>query len=652
MGGKLLWEPSEEWKKNSNMTRFMDFVNKRHGQNFQDYNGLYNWSIESISDFWVAMWDFADIKASKRWDTVVDDANKMPGAKWFSGAELNYAENLLKYRDNRTAIISKRETEKSEKMSYAELYDTVARLAKSLREIGVAPGDRVVAYTPNMVETAIAMLAATSIGAIWASAATDTGLEAALDRFGQIGPKVLFVADEYFYKGKVFNSLSNVEKIVEGVPSIEKVIVASYMGERGDISSVPKSVHFDDFLAKEKGLEIKFEQVPFEHPLYIMFTSGTTGKPKCLVQGVGGILISHLKDLLLFTDLKPEDTHYYVTTCSWMMWNWLLTSLAVGATAVLYDGNIMYPDWGAIWKMIQDEKVTVFGTSASYINLLKSQGTHPGKEYDLSSLKEISQTGSALSAEGFEWLYQEVKKDLYFNSMSGGTDINAVFVGHNPISPVYSGEITGPTLAMKVKSYGEDGKPVIGKQGELVCEASAPSMPLYFWNDPDGKRYHDAYFNVYPGVWRHGDYILVHSDTGGITFYGRSDSVLMPSGVRIGTAEIYNQVDKIEEIEDSLAIGQDWEGDQRIILFVKLAPGYQLTDDLKTSVRKILRVGASPRHIPAKIIEVPDIPYTLNMKKVESAVTNLIHGKPVLNRDALVNPKSLDYFENLEELKT
>lgn len=649
---KLLWEPSEEWTRNTNMTRFMDSVNKRHGQNFNSYNELYNWSIDNTPDFWAAMWDFADIKASKRWDTVVDDVSKMPGAKWFSGARLNYAENLLRHRDERTAIISKRETKESIRMSYAELYDNVARLAKSLRDIGVAPGDRVVAYSPNIIQTVVAMLAATSIGAIWSSAATDTGLEAALDRFGQIGPKILFAADEYLYKEKVFNSLTNVEQIVKGVPSIEKVIVASYMGARSDISHIPNSVHFDDFLSREKGLEIQFEQLPFEHPLYIMFSSGTTGKPKCLVQGVGGILISHLKDLLLFTDLKPGDTHYYVTTCSWMMWNWLLSSLAVGATVVLYDGNVLYPDVYALWKLIQDEGITIFGTSASYINLLKSQEAKPGKEYDLSSLREISQTGSALSAEGFEWIYQEVKKDLYFNSMSGGTDINAVFISGNPISPVYAGEIAAPTLAMKLKAYDEKGNSIVGRQGELVCEASAPSMPLYFWNDPDGKRYHDAYFNVYPGIWRHGDYILISSDTGGTTFYGRSDSVLMPSGVRIGTAEIYNQVEEMEEIADSLAIGQSWEGDQRIILFVKLAEGYQLTDDLKNKIRKTLRVSASPRHVPAKIIEVPDIPYTLNMKKVESAVTNILHGKPVLNRDALINPDSLDYFENVEELKT
>jgi len=649
---KLLWEPSEEWKRNANITKFMNLVNTRYGQNFHSYSELYHWSIDNIPDSWTAMWDFAEIKASKGWETVVDDVSKMPGARWFIGAELNFAENLLRYRDSHTAFIFRGETQKSARMSYAELYDSVARLAKPLREIGVAPGDRVVAYMPNMMETAIAMLAATSIGAIWASAATDTGLGAALDRFGQIEPKVLFVADEYFYKGKVFNSLSNVERIVEGTPSIEKVIVASYMGERPDISHIPNSVHFDDFLSKEKGHEIQFEQLPFEHPLYIMFSSGTTGKPKCLVQGAGGVLIKHLKDLLLYSDLKREDIHFYITTCSWMMWNWLLSSLAVGATVVLYDGNVLYPDIGAMWKLIQDERITIFGTSASYINLLKSQGAKPGRDYDLSSLREISQTGSPLSAEGFEYVYQEIKKDLYFNSMSGGTDINAVFIGGNPISPVYAGELAAPTLAMKMKAYDDKGNSIVDQQGELVCEAAVPSMPLYFWNDPNGERYRDAYFNVYPNVWRHGDYIMVHSETGGITFLGRSDSVLMPSGLRIGTAEIYNQVEKLEEVDDSLAIGQSWEGDQRIVLFVKLAEGYHLTEDLTNKIRKTLRENASPRHVPAKIIEVPDIPYTLNMKKVESAVTNIIHGKPVLNRDALINPDSLDYYKNLKELQS
>ncbi len=650
---KLLWQPSKERRKKSNMFKFIDYVNKNYGQRFSTYDELYSWSISDIPTFWAAIWDFVKIKASKSYDTVVDDLKKMPGAKWFSGARLNFAENLLRYRDNRTAFIFKGETQKSARMSYAELYDTVARLSKSLRQIGVSPGDRVAAYMPNMMETAIAMLASTSIGATWASCATDIGPAAAVDRLGQIEPKVLFTVDGYFYKGKEFNSLANAAEIVKKIPSVQKVVVASYKGQKQDISCVPNSVHWVDFLAPEKGLDIKFEQLPFDHPVYIMFSSGTTGKPKCMVQGAGGILINHLKELVLHTDLTREDTLFYITTCSWMMWNWMISSLGVGNTLVLYDGNPNYPDPGAMWKLIQDEKVTVFGCSASYINFLRSENVKPGKDYDLSSLQEISQTGSALSADGFEYVYQQIKNDLWFNSISGGTDINGCFCAGNPISPVYAGQLQGPALGMKVNVYDEYGKPILDREGELVCEAPAPSMPLYFWNDPDGKKYREAYFEVYPGVWRHGDYVMRDSKTGGFIFFGRSDSVLKPSGVRIGTAEIYNQVEKLEEIADSLAIGQNWEGDQRIILFVKVAEGHSLTEELKNKIRKALRENASPRHVPAKILQVPDIPYTLNMKKVESAVTNIIHGRPVLNRDALVNPQCLDYYEKLlDELKT
>jgi len=650
--GKLLWEPTEERKRNANITKFMDFVNKRYKKNFRTYQELYDWSISKIPDFWASVWDFVGIKASKDYTTVVDDVSKMPGAKWFIGAKLNFAENLLRYRDDHTAFVFKGENQRSTRMSYAELYDSVARLAKSLREMGVAPGDRVVGYMPNMIETAVAMLATTSIGAIWSSCATDIGPMAALDRFGQIEPKVLFTADGYFYKGKTFNTLLNAAEIVKGIPSIKKVIVASYIEDKPNIDHIPNSVHYDDFLSKESGLEIKFEQLPFDHPVFIMFSSGTTGKPKCMVQGAGGILINHLKELIIQTDLKREDIHFFITTCSWMMWNWMLSSLAVGNTLILYDGNPIYPDPGAMWRLIQDEKVTMFGTSATYINYIRGQGLKPGKDYDLSSLREIWQTGSPLLPEGFEYAYREIKKDLHFNSSSGGTDINGCFCTGSPISPVYAGELQSPALGMKVKAYDENGNPVVDQQGELVCEASAPSMPLYFWKDPNDERYRRAYFSVYPNIWRHGDYIIIHGDTGGITFFGRSDSVLKPSGVRIGTAEIYNQVENLEEVTDSLAIGQNWRGDQRIILFVKLTEGYHLTEDLKNKIKVTLRKNASPRHVPAKIIEVPDIPYTMNMKKVESAVTNLIHGRPVLNRDALINPESLDYYEDLKELQT
>ena len=647
--GKLLWKPSEELIRKANITRFIEFVNKKYGLKIDSYAQLYDWSVENIPDFWAAMWEFGEVIASRGYDKVVDDLSKFPGAKWFVGARLNFAENLLRYRDNHTAFIFRGENRKSARMTYAELYAQVGRLANSLRKMGIRPGDRVVAYMPNLMETAIAMLAATSIGATWASCGAELGAPAALDRLGQIEPKVLFTADGYWYKGKTFNTLPKAEKVAKKIPSLEKVVVVSYVQEKPDISSIPNAVNYRDFLSPEEQTEIKFEQLPPDHPLYIMFSSGTTGKPKCMVQGAAGVLVNHLKELLLHTDLKREDTIMYITSPSWMMWNWLLSSLAVGATIVLYDGNPNYPDPGAMWKLIQDEKITIFGCSASYINYLRSLGIKPGKEYDLSSLREISQTGSPLSAEGFEYVYEAIKKDLHFNSISGGTDINGCFAAGSPILPVYAGELQSRALGMKVKAYDEKGNPVVDRQGELVCEAPSPSMPIYFWNDPHNERYLNTYFRFYPNknVWRHGDYIVIHSDTGGVTFYGRSDAVLKPSGVRIGTAEIYNIVEKLPEVADSLAVGQNWKGDQRIILFVKLASGYSLTEELKNKIRRSLRENASPRHVPALIMEAPDIPYTFNMKKVEVAVTNIINGKPVLNRDALANPESLDYFEKI-----
>ena len=645
--GNLLWAPSRKRVNQANMTRFIGFVNDKYALKITSYDELYDWSIERIGEFWAAMWEFAGIKASQRYDTVVDDLSRFPGAKWFLSARLNFAENLLRYRDNHIAFVFRGEDKKSGRITYAELYNSVARLAKSLRDIGIKPGDRVAAYMPNLIETTIAMLASTSIGAIWSSCATDLGAQATFDRLGQIEPKVLFTVDGYFYKGKIFDSLANAAQVASAIPSLEKVIVVRYVTEKPDIKSIPQSIYYDQFLAAEKEPEIRFEQLPFDHPSFIMFSSGTTGKPKCLVQSGGGVLINHLKELILHTDLKRDDKIFYITTCSWMMWNWLLSSLAVGPTITLYDGNPTYPDPYAMWKLVQDEKITIFGTSASYINYLKSQGLNPGKEYDLSSLREISQTGSVLSAEGFEYVYNAIKKDLHFNSISGGTDINGCFAQGSPTLPVFSGELQRAALGMKVKCYGEKGKPVLDEMGELVCEAPSPSMPLYFWNDPTGEKYKETYFNIYPNVWCHGDFITIHSDTRGITFYGRSDAILKPSGVRIGTAEIYREVEKLEEVADCLAVGQNRKGEQRIILFVKLADGFALTEELKDKIRKTLRDNASPRHIPAIILETPDIPYTFNMKKVEVAVTNIINGKPVSNRDALVNPESLDYYEGI-----
>ncbi|MCK4477093.1 acetoacetate--CoA ligase [Candidatus Bathyarchaeota archaeon] len=641
-----LWTPSNARMKEANITRFISFVNKKHSLKIDSYDQLYRWSIESVFDFWAAMWDFGEMKASRRYERVVDDLNKFLGARWFVGAKLNFAENLLRYRDNHIAFVFKGETKKSTRMTYAELYDSVACLAKSLREIGVAIGDRVAAYMSNLMETAIAMLAVTSIGAIWSSCGTELGPKAVLDRFGQIEPKVLFTTDGYYYKGKKFSVLLNAAEVTKGISSLKKTVVIPYTEEKPDISSISNSVLFNEFISQGDQREIQFEQLPFDHPAYIMFSSGTTGKPKCMVQGAGGVLINHLKELILHTDLRHNDKIFYITTPSWMMWNWLLSSLAVGATIVLYDGNPIYPDWRTMWRLVQDERITIFGCSASYINYLKNMDVRPAETFDLSSLREMSQTGSPLSAEGFEYVYHEIKEDLHFNSIAGGTDINGCFAAGTPIQPVYAGELQGPALGMNVKAYDENGNHVVDQQAELVCKAPAPSMPLFFWNDVNYDKYRDAYFNVYPNVWRHGDWILIHSDTGGITFLGRSDFTLKPSGVRIGPSEIYNVVERFSGIADSLVIGQDWKGDQRIILFVKLAlRTSQLTEDLKNEVRRALREEASPRHVPAIIVRAPDIPYTFNMKKVESAVSNIANGRPVTNRDALVNPETLDFYE-------
>ncbi len=648
--GKLLWKPSEERITGSNMYRFMTFVNGRHQQQFTDYDGLYAWSISNIADFWADVWDFVGIKASRRYDEVIDDDRKMPGAKWFAGARLNFAENLLHFHDDSVALIFKGEDHPARKMTYAELTAEVARIAKALRGCGVGPGDRVAGFMPNMPETIIAMLAATSVGAVWSSCSPDFGIKGVLDRFGQIKPKVLFVADGYFFKGKRLDSLSRVAEILKDLHSIEKVVVVPYTEQEPDISALRDAAHYHDFGPKTGDTKLVFEQLAFEHPLYIMFTSGTTGLPKCMVQSAGGILIHHLKELILHTNLTREDTIFYFTTCGWMMWNWLISSLAVGAKLVLFDGNPFYPDPGALWRMAQDEKITIFGTSAGYIAALMNQGVRPRKEYDLAPLKTVLSTGSPLSEEAFEYVYREIKADVQLSSISGGSDINGCFALGNPMGPVYSGELQCRGLGMKVEAFDDSGKPVINQQGELVCTAPSPSMPIYFWDDPGNKKYRAAYFDVYPNVWRHGDYIRI-TEHGGVIMYGRSDATLNPGGVRIGTAEIYRQVETIDEVSDSLVVGQNWKNDVRVILFIMLQPGRELTDELKERIRKTIRVNASPRHVPAKIIAVPDIPYTLNMKKVELSVKRVIEGQAVQNKDALKNPESLDNYAGISELQ-
>lgn len=645
-----LWEPSAERKKKTNMTRFMEFVNNKYQQNITSYHELYDWSIQEAPAFWAAMWEFGEIKASRTYDQVVENFDQMMGSRWFPGAELNFAENLLRYRDEKTALIFKGETQEPVRLTYGRLYDRVARLAKSLRALGVAREDRVAGFMPNMAETVIAMLAATSIGAIWSSCSPDFGIKGVLDRFGQIKPKVLFTANGYFYNGKAFDSLERVTGILQEIPGIEKVVVVPYTEKEPDLSKVPKSVLFDDFLAAEEGLEIEFTQVPFDHPNYIMYSSGTTGVPKCIVHGAGGTLIQHLKELMLHTDLQREDTILYFTTCGWMMWNWLVSSLAVGATLVLYDGSPFYPDAGALWQLAQDEGVTVFGTSAKYLSSVENEGLKPGKSYDLQPLKAVLSTGSPLSEDSFRFVYRDIKQDLCLSSISGGTDIISCFALGNPTGAVYTGEIQCRGLGMKVESYDSQGQPLVQEKGELVCSVPFPSMPIYFWNDPDQVKYTKAYFDVYPNVWRHGDYVEI-TETGGVVIYGRSDATLNPGGVRIGTAEIYRQVEALPEIQDSLVVGQHWDNDVRVILFVKPAEGIELDDKLQKRIKTTIRENTTPRHVPAKIIAVKDIPYTLNGKKVEIAVANIIHNEPVLNRDALANPEALELFKDLAELR-
>ncbi|OPJ59354.1 acetoacetate--CoA ligase [Clostridium chromiireducens] len=645
---KLLWKPSEEYIKTTNIYSFMNYINEKFNLKLSDYSSIYKWSIDYPDSFWGELWNYLDIKCSQPYDVPVDDIAKFPGAQWFVGAKLNYAENMLKFSSSSSpAIIFRGENQIREEISHRMLYEQVVRLAKALRDDGIKAGDTIAAYMPNMPNTVIAMLASAAIGAIWCSCATDIGPNAALDRLSQVKPTVLFTADGYFYKGKRFNVLDNASQIVKGINSIKKVIISHYAGESLNTAEIPNSVSWINYLSNEIPKNFEFEQLPSEHPLVVMFSSGTTGKPKCMVQSAAGLLINQLKELVLQNDVKPSDRMLYITTCSWMMWNWQAAALGTGSCIVLYDGNPSYPDVSSIWRILEEEKVTIFGLSASYVHSLMKEQFYPKDVVSLSNLRAISQTGSALSEEGFEYIYREIKEQLHFNSIAGGTDINGCFSTGNPISPVYLGELQGPGLGMKINSFNEKGEPVRDELGELVCEMPAPSMPIRFWNDPDNNRYMDAYFRTYPGVWHHGDYVKIHSDTGGISYYGRSDSTLKPSGVRIGTAEIYNQVEKLPQIKESLAIGQNYNGDERIILFVQTQDGIELDENLKKDIKKILKENASPRHVPSIIMQVQDIPRTFNGKKVESAVTNIINGRNVTNRDALENPESLDYFEQV-----
>ena len=642
-----MWQPTEEQINNSQMMDYMQLVNQKFGLSLKKYSQLYDWSIEKAEDFWGSFWEYSQIIHHSPYSQVVDDLGKMPGAKWFDGATLNFAENLLRYRDDKIAIHFYGEDGTQSSLSYRELHDQVSRLARSMREMGIVKNDRVAGFMPNIPETIITMLATASIGAIWSSCSPDFGIKGVLDRFQQIEPKLIFAADGYLYNGKTIDCLSKLKNILTYLPSIKKTIIVPFAGD-SNTNVIKNSMLWNDFLHKDSG-DIIFEQLPFDHPLYIMYSSGTTGLPKSIVHSAGGTLIQHLKELKLHTDLTQNDKIFYFTTCGWMMWNWLISSLAVGATIVLYDGSPFYPDGTALLKMADEVGITVFGTSAKYISSLESAGIKPKQISSFPKLRTILSTGSPLVEENFNFVYGEWKEDVQLASISGGTDIISCFALGNPILPVRRGELQCRGLGMKVESYNEKGMSVRNEKGELVCTQAFPSMPIYFWNDSNGKKYQSAYFDVYPNIWHHGDYLEIN-DFGGVKIYGRSDTTLNPGGIRIGTAEIYQTVERFNEVEDSLVISQPWQNDERIILFLKMKDQITLTNSLKTRVKKSIRESCTHRYVPAIIIAVEDIPYTINGKKVELAVKQVIQNIEVKNIDSLVNPSILDFYKDILEL--
>ena len=649
MSENALWQPSDQRINDSNMSRFVRFIQRQVDESVDDYSSLYAFSVARPEKFWSAVWEFCGIRASKTWDEVVDDVSAMPGAKWFGGARLNFAQNLLRHGDDREALVFCGENGQRRTLTYSELREQVAQLASALREAGVQAGDRVAAFMPNCPETVIGMLATTSIGAIWSSCSPDFGVSGVVDRFGQIEPKVLIACNGYHYGGKTFSTLDKLAKIVDSIPSLEKVVLVPFVddADAGDVQNAAWWGEFIDVDAHYKGMS--FEQMPFDHPVYIMFSSGTTGVPKCIVHGAGGTLIQHLKELVLHTDLKREDRIFYFTTCGWMMWNWLMSSLAVGSTVVLFDGNPFHPGPQALFDLVDEQDITVFGTSAKYISAIEKAGLKPAQSHQMKNLRTILSTGSPLLPESFDYVYRDVKDRVCLSSISGGTDIVSCFALGNPVLPVHRGELQCRGLGMKVEILGPDNEPVREQTGELACTQAFPSMPVGFWNDPKNEKYLDAYFSHKPGVWCHGDYAMLTAHDGVIIF-GRSDATLNPGGVRIGTAEIYRQVEKHDEVLESVAVGQEWDGDVRVVLFVRLRDGVQLTDELTQKIRATIRANTTPRHVPAKVLAVSDIPRTVSGKITEIAVRDMIHGRGVNNTDALANPESLEQFRDRSEL--
>ncbi|TRO15933.1 acetoacetate--CoA ligase [Ectopseudomonas mendocina] len=646
-----LWTPSAERIAASRMDAFRRFVNQRHGLQLADYPALHAWSVEQREAFWQAIVDFFEIRFHSPAECVLREGPAMPDAQWFPGATLNFAEHLLRRRDGHPALVAIGEDGSREQLSHAQLAAHVAGLQRALREAGVGIGDRVAAFMPNTWQTVVGMLASASLGATWSSCSPDFGTQGVIDRFGQIEPKVLIATAGYRYAGKSIDLTDKLNEILAQLPSLENLVIVPYSRDEAcptDYKSVAPVTLWQDFY--QPGGAPQFTPVPFDQPLYILYSSGTTGVPKCIVHGTGGTLLQHVKELGLHTDLGASDTLFYYTTCGWMMWNWLMSGLALGATLVLYDGSPFHPEPTRLIDLIDAEDISIFGTSAKFIAALEKAGVKPRESHRLSSLKAILSTGSPLAHESFEYIYRDVKRDLCLSSISGGTDIVSCFALGNPTLPVWPGELQCKGLGMDVQVWDEDGRPLHDGKGELVCARHFPSMPVGFWNDADGERFRAAYFATFPGVWAHGDY-AEETEHGGLVIHGRSDAVLNPGGVRIGTAEIYRQVEKVPQVLESIAIGQDWQGDVRVALFVRLREGMTLDDALRDEICRIIRANTTPRHVPSRIVQVADIPRTLSGKIVELAVRNVVHGRPVKNTDALANPQALELYRDLPELQ-
>ncbi|MGE0744721.1 MAG: acetoacetate--CoA ligase [Rhodospirillales bacterium] len=643
-----LWRPSPERIASANLTAFRAAVEQRWGARCADFDALWAWSVAEPAKFWRTLWSFCGVIGDEGAAGLVD-GDRMPGARFFPDARLNYAENLLRRRDAAPALVFRGEDKVRRTLTFGQLYDLTSRLAQALSAAGIGPGDRVGGYLPNMPESIAAFLAVSSIGAIWSSCSPDFGVAGVLDRFGQIEPKLLFATDRYLYAGKEIDTLGKTAEIAAKLPTVRKVVILPYDGA-GATGAVRGAVTLEAFVAGTAAGDIAFNRLPFDHPLYILFSSGTTGMPKCIVHGAGGALLKHLSEQVLHTDVKAGDRLYYFTTLGWMMWNWLVTGLASGATLLLYDGSPFHPTPAAIFDFAQDEGMTQFGTSAKFIDAVKKSGFRPIDSHPMPTVRTILSTGSPLVPESFDWVFDAMKRDACLSSISGGTDICGCFVLGNPTGPVWRGEIQARGLGMAVEVYDDDGKPVREEKGELVCTRPFPSMPVGFWNDPDGSRYRAAYFERFPNIWCHGDFAEITAHDGAI-IHGRSDAVLNPAGVRIGTAEIYRQVEQIDAVEEALACSQEWDGDVRVVLFVKLRPGRTLDAALEGEIKTRIRTGASPRHVPARIVQVTDIPRTKSGKIVELAVREAIHGRPVKNVEALANPEALEYFKDRPELR-